>query len=102
MFSFITLEFIYTLIVQNSVKADTFAHATSERLIGAVVEKNAIIGAICSTIAGVRIGENAVVGAGAVVTMNLATNTVVVGVLSHPYIARKEYGKKMLRWEKTG
>lgn len=77
-------------------------YPTSKRLTGAVVEKNAIIGANSSIMAGVRIGENAVVGAGAVVTRNVPANTVVMGVPARPYMKRKEYDKKRLRWEKTG
>jgi len=77
-------------------------YPTSKRLTAAVVEKNVIIGANSSIIAGVEIGENAVVGAGAVVTRNVPANTVVMGVPARPYMTRKEYDKKRLRWEKTG
>jgi len=76
-------------------------YPTSKRLKGAVVEKNAIIGANSCIIAGVRIGENAVVGAGAVVTKDVPANTVVTGVPARPYMTRKEYDEKRLRWEGT-
>jgi len=51
--------------------------------------------------AGIKIGENAVVGAGAVVTKNVPANTVVIGAPAHPYMTRKEYDKKRLRWEEA-
>lgn len=77
-------------------------YPTSKRLTGAVVEKNAIIGANSSVVAGITIGKNAVVGVGAIVTKNVPTDTVVVGAPARPYITRKEYDKKRLRWEKLG
>ena len=45
-----------------------------------VIEKNAWIGAGATILPGVRIGKNAVVAAGAVVTKNVAPNSVVAGV----------------------
>ncbi len=77
-------------------------YPTSERLIGAVVEKNAIIGANSSIIAGITIGKNAVVGAGAIVTKSVPTDTVVVGAPACPYMTRKEYDEKRFRWENSG
>ena len=44
------------------------------------VRKNAWIGADAKILPGVTVGENAVVGAGAVVTKDVPANTVVVGV----------------------
>jgi len=77
-------------------------YPVSRRLRGAVVEKNAIICANSSIMAGVRIGENAVVGAGAVVTENVLANTVVIGAPARPYMTRKKYDEKRLRWEEAG
>ncbi|NIR86677.1 N-acetyltransferase [Candidatus Bathyarchaeota archaeon] len=76
-------------------------YPTSKRLTGALVGKNAIIGANSSIMAGVRIGKNAVVGAGAVVTKNVPANTIVIGAPARPYMTRKEYEEKRLRWEKA-
>jgi len=76
-------------------------YPTSKRLTGAVVEKNAIIGANSSILAGVKIGKNAVVGAGAVVTKNVPDDTVVIGAPAHPCMTRKEYDEKRLRWEEA-
>lgn len=43
------------------------------------IKKNAWIGAKAIILPGITVGENAIVGAGAVVTKNVAANTVVVG-----------------------
>jgi len=44
-----------------------------------VIGKNVWIGASAVILPGIHIGDNAIVGAGAVVTKNVAPNTVVVG-----------------------
>ena len=46
---------------------------------GAIIRKNAKIGANATLLPGVEIGENALVGAGAVVTKNVPPNKVVAG-----------------------
>jgi len=48
-------------------------------LVETFVEKGASIGSNATILCGVRIGENALVGAGAVVTKDVPANTVVVG-----------------------
>lgn len=45
-----------------------------------IIEKNAWIGAGATILPGIRVGKNAVVAAGAVVTKNVAANSVVAGV----------------------
>lgn len=45
-----------------------------------VIKKNAWLGARSIILPGVTIGENAIVGAGAVVTKNVSANTVVAGI----------------------
>jgi acetyltransferase-like isoleucine patch superfamily enzyme len=49
------------------------------QLIKTVVEKGASIGSSVTIMAGVKIGKNALVGAGSVVTKDVQANTVVVG-----------------------
>lgn len=71
----------------------------SRRLLGVKVEKNAVICANACIIAGVVVGENSVVGAGAVVTKDVFENTVVMGAPARNYITQKEYLKKKKLWE---
>ncbi len=52
---------------------------------GVMIEKNASIGANSTILPGVRIGHNAVVGSGAVVTRDVAPGTVVAGVPAKPF-----------------
>jgi len=73
----------------------------SKRLTGVIVEKNAIISANACIIAGVRIGENAVVGAGSIVTRDVPANTVVLGAPARYYMTRKEYDEKKRAWEEA-
>ncbi|HPG38228.1 MAG TPA: acyltransferase [bacterium] len=50
-----------------------------ENLQGPVIEEHAIIGANATILPGVRIGKNAIVGAGSVVTRDVPDNAVVAG-----------------------
>ena len=50
------------------------------KVVETFIEKGASIGSSATIMCGVKIGENAVVGAGAVVTKNVPANTVVAGV----------------------
>ena len=50
-----------------------------KNLLGPTVRKNAIIGANTTILPGIEIGENSLIGAGSVVTKDVAPNTVVVG-----------------------
>jgi acetyltransferase-like isoleucine patch superfamily enzyme len=72
----------------------------SERLRGVVVERNAIICANATLLAGIRIGTSAVIGAGAVVTKDVAPESVVVGNPAHFLMTRKEYEEKRSRRNK--
>ena len=73
----------------------------SERLIGIIVERNALICANATLLAGVRIGKNAVVGAGAVVTKDVAPESIVVGNPARFLMTRKEFEEKKNRWNKA-
>ncbi len=50
------------------------------KVVPTVVKKGASIGTSSTILCGVTIGENAIVGAGSVVTKNVAANTIVAGV----------------------
>lgn len=71
----------------------------SKRLIGVVIEDGAIIGGKSVIKAGVKVGKNSVVAMGAVVTKDVPSNTVVVGVPARAVYSRKEYNKRMQAWE---
>ena len=52
---------------------------TKENLIGPVLMENCIIGANVTILPKVKIGKNAIIGAGSVVTKNIQSNTIVFG-----------------------
>ncbi len=72
----------------------------SGKLIGTTVEKNAVICANATLLAGIHIGRNSVVGAGSVVTRDVSAETVVIGNPAYLYMSRKEYDEKRLKWQK--
>ncbi|WP_274617198.1 acetyltransferase [Novosphingobium terrae] len=60
------------------------------RLAGCVqLENGVFVGMNASIIQSIRLGENAIVGAGAVVTRDVAPEATVVGVPAHPISSRK-------------
>jgi len=73
----------------------------SGRLAGVVVERDAIIGAKACILAGIRIGEGAVVGMGAVVTRDVPAKTVVLGIPARHHMTREEYDGKKSRWARA-
>jgi len=72
----------------------------SKRLAGIVVERNSVVGANACVVARVKIGEGAVVGAGALVTKDVPANAVVMGIPARFYMTREEYDKKRVKWER--
>ncbi len=71
----------------------------SKRMIGVTIEDGAVICARAVIKAGVRIGKRAVVAMGAVVTKNVASGKVVMGVPARVVYTRKEFDVKMKEWE---
>ncbi len=73
---------------------DLFPRATNEdgsqqteadwKVVETRIKKGASVGSNATILAGITIGENALVGAGAVVTKDVAANTVVVGNPAKP------------------
>lgn len=74
-------------------------YPVSRRLVGAVVEDNVAIGANATIIAGVRIGEGAVVASGAVITKDVKPRTVVAGVPARYLMSREEFEEKKKKYE---
>jgi acetyltransferase-like isoleucine patch superfamily enzyme len=73
----------------------------SKKMIGVVIEDNAVIGARAVIRAGVRVGRGAVVAMGAVVTKDVPAGKVVMGVPARVKYTRKEFDAKMRAWERT-
>ena len=70
----------------------------SEKLVGVIIEDNAIIGTRAVIKAGVTIGKNSV-GMGAVVIKDVPPNTVVMGVPAKTKYSRSEYDKRQTEWK---
>ncbi|HYB06604.1 MAG TPA: acyltransferase [Nitrososphaerales archaeon] len=71
----------------------------SKRMIGVIVEDNAVIGARAVIKAGVKVGRGAVVAMGAVVTKDVPPGKVVMGVPARVAYSRREFDTKMRAWE---
>ena len=73
----------------------------SKKMIGVIIEDNAVIGARAVIRAGVRVGKGAVVAMGAVVTKDVPPGKVVMGVPARVKYTRKEFDAKMRAWERS-
>lgn len=73
----------------------------SQRRVGIVVEKDAVVGANAVIVARVKIGEGSVVSAGGTVTKDVPPHTIVMGAPARVYATREEYDKKRAKWEKV-
>ena len=73
----------------------------SKKMIGVIIEDNAVIGARAVIRAGVRVGKGAVVAMGAVVTKDVPPGKVVMGVPARAKYTRKEFDAKMRAWERS-
>jgi len=71
----------------------------SGKLVGVTIEDDVIIGSKAVIKAGVTIGRNSVVGMGAVVTKDVPSDTVVIGVPAKPKYSRNEYDKRQTEWK---
>jgi len=74
----------------------------SKRLTPVVIKRGAVIGANSTLVAGVEVGEGAVVAAGAVVTRDVPPGVVVAGVPAKPIGKAEEYLKKRTVYEQGG
>jgi len=73
----------------------------SRKMVGVIIEDNAVIGARAVIKAGVRVGKGAVVAMGAVVTKDVPPGKVVMGVPARVKYTRKEFDAKMRAWERS-
>jgi acetyltransferase-like isoleucine patch superfamily enzyme len=73
----------------------------SKKMIGVVIEDDAVIGARAVLKAGVRVGKGGVVAMGAVVTRDVPPGKVVIGVPARVAYTRKEFDAKMRAWERS-
>ena len=71
----------------------------SRRLSGVVIRRGVVIGANCTVIAGIEIGENSIIGAGSVVTKDIPPNSVVYGVPAKVMYDVETYLKKKRMYE---
>ena len=70
----------------------------SGKLLGVIVKSGAIICASAVIKSGVSIGENSVIGMGAIVTHDVKPNSVVYGIPSRERYVLKEYLDKQSNW----
>ncbi|MCD6340850.1 MAG: N-acetyltransferase [Desulfurococcales archaeon] len=75
-------------------------YPASRRLVTTVIEDNAVVGANAILIAGVRVGEGAVIGAGSVVTRDVPPYKVVYGIPARVVSDREEYERKKKEYER--
>lgn len=66
----------------------------SPKTTGVTIKKGAAIGAGSILIAGITVGERAIVASGSIVTKNVPRNTVVKGSPARNYLSRDEYDAK--------
>ena len=71
----------------------------SKKLVGVVIEDNAVLCASSVIKAGVRIGKNSIVAMGAVVTKDVPDDTLVMGIPAKPVYDYQTYDKKRREWE---
>lgn len=73
----------------------------SRKIVETIIEDGVVIGANSTIVAGVRIGKEAVVAAGTIVTKDVEPYTVVAGVPARPIMSRYDYEKKKRVYEET-
>jgi acetyltransferase-like isoleucine patch superfamily enzyme len=87
-------------IIEDDVFLGPYALVTNDlyppspKVTGVTLRKRAAIGAGSVLIAGITVGESAIVAGGSIVTRNVAPNTVVKGCPAKYYMTREEYDTK--------
>ena len=73
----------------------------SPKMTGVIVNDGAIVGGGAIIKAGIKIGRNAVVAMGSVVTKDVPTDSVVIGSPARVKYARAEYDRKQKEWNSS-
>ncbi|MEM2004332.1 MAG: acyltransferase [Halobacteria archaeon] len=71
----------------------------SRKLVGVIIEDEAVIGAGSILLPGIRIGKGAVVAAGSIVTSDVEDNSIVLGSPARLHATRAEYEHKKRKYE---
>jgi len=97
----VTISFNVTLLTHDGAAWVFAREFPSIQKFGQVeILDNCFIGAGAIIMPGVRIGPNSIVGAGALVSRDVAPNSVVAGVPARPMCSLEDYRKKLLdSWE---
>ena len=76
-------------------------YPVSSKLTSTLVEDNVIVGIGAIILAGITIGENAVIAAGSIVTKNIPKNDVMMGTPAKRVMSREEYDVKQKQYESS-
>jgi len=76
-------------------------YPVSTELTTTFVKDNVIIGIGAIVLAGITIGENAVIAAGSIVTKNVPKSNVMMGTPARRVMSRKEYDKRQKKYESS-
>jgi acetyltransferase-like isoleucine patch superfamily enzyme len=91
-------------VVEDGVFIGPYAIVTNDlyppspKISGVTIRKGAAIGAGSILIAGIEVGERAMVASGSIVTKNVPRNTVVKGSPAKHYLSRDEYDSKQQKY----
>jgi len=89
------------VFVAPCVTAINDRYPPSRKLSGVTLRRGAVICANSVLMAGITVGEEAVVGAGAIVTRDVLPRTVVMGIPARPRMTVAEYRMKRQDYEKS-
>ena len=82
-----------------AAKVTNDKYPPSKRIVHTIIEDNAVIGSGALLLPGIRVGENAVVAAGAVVTRDVKPGVVVAGIPAREVYTREEYEERKRAYE---
>lgn len=91
----VTIAYGTRILVHDSSMNNLFSDPV--RFGKVIIKEGAYIGAKCIIMPGVTIGKGAVVGAGSLVTKDVADNTIVMGSPAKEYMSTRLYRKNFLK-----